>query len=139
MKIAEQFTLNFDRSRTVIAGVTFEVTEETLSAAKKIPPHGYRWFKGMPFEARYYEDFIKRDCLGGSVETGIPSRYLQEPFRKLLGVIRKYFTYEGRFERIHSHHIILLMHFKGRRPLKLPLFLHQSLREMVDNARAGKN
>jgi hypothetical protein len=93
----------------------------------------------MPLDAWCYEDFIKPDCLGGKVETGIPSRYLQEPFQKLLGVIRKYFTCEGRFDRIHSHHIRLLMHFTGRRPLNLPFFLHQSLREMADNARAEAN
>jgi hypothetical protein len=33
--------------------------------------------------------------LGGRVETGIPSRYLKEPFQKLLGVIMKYFTVKG--------------------------------------------
>jgi hypothetical protein len=120
----------------VIAGVTFQVTEETLSTTTKIPLHGERWFKGMPLDTRCYEDFIKRDCLGGKVETGVPSRYLQEPFQKLLGVIRKYFTCEGRFDRIHSHHIRLLMHFTGRRPLNLPFFLHQNLREMADNAQA---
>jgi hypothetical protein len=136
MKLAEQFTLRFDGSHAVIAGVIFQVTEETLSATTEIPSHGERWFKGMPLDAWCYKDFIKRDCLGGKVETGIPSRYLQGPFRKLMEVIRKYFTCEGRFDIIHSHHIRLLMHFTGRRPLNLPFFLHQSLREMADNARA---
>jgi hypothetical protein len=48
-------------------------------------------------------------------------------------VIKKYFTCEGRFDRIHPHHIILLMHFTGRGPLNIPFFLHQSLREMGHN------
>jgi hypothetical protein len=136
MKLAEQFTLRFDGSRAVIAGVIFQVTEETLSATTEIPSHIERWFKGMPLDTQCYKDFIKRDCLGGKVETGVPSRYLQGPFRKLMEVIKKYFTCEGRFDRIHSHHIRLLMHFTGRRPLNLPFFLHQSLREMADNAQA---
>jgi hypothetical protein len=136
MKLAEQFTLRFDGSRAVIAGVVFQVTEETLSVTTKIPSCGERWFKGMHLDAWCYEDFIKRDCLGGKVETSIPSRYLQGPFQKLMEVIRKYFTCEGRFDIIHSHHIRLLMHFTGRRLLNIPFFLHQSLREMADNARA---
>jgi hypothetical protein len=93
----------------------------------------------MPLDVLCYEEFIKPDCLNGKVEAGIPSRYLQEPFRKLLRVIRKYFTCEGRFDRIHPHHIRLLMHFTGRRPLNLPFFLHQSLQEMADNVRAETN
>ena len=70
---------------------------------------------------------------------GFPSRYLQKPFQKLLGVTRKYFTYERRFDIIHLNHIILLMHFTRRRPLNLPLFLHQNLREMADNAQAEED
>jgi hypothetical protein len=33
MRLVEQFTLNFDGFRAVISGVTFQVTEETLSTA----------------------------------------------------------------------------------------------------------
>jgi hypothetical protein len=51
-------------------------------------------------------------------------------------VIKKYFTCEGRFDKIHPHHIRLLMHFMRRILLNLPFFLHQSLREMEDNTRA---
>jgi hypothetical protein len=87
----------------------------------------------MPLDVLCYEEFIKPYCLNGKVEAGIPSRYLQEPFRKLLRAIRKYFICEGRFDIIHTHHIILLMHFTGRRPLNIPFFLHQSLQEMAEN------
>jgi hypothetical protein len=139
MKLTEQFALRFNGFCAVIAGITFQVTKETLSAATEIPPHGERWSKGMPLDVLCYEEFIKPDCLNGKVEVGIPSRYLQEPFRKLLRAIRKYFTCEGRFDRIHPHHIRLLMHFTGRRPLNLPFFLHQSLQEMADNVRDEAN
>jgi hypothetical protein len=111
----------------VISGVIFQVIKEIMSTATEIPLHGERWFKGIPLDAQCYEDFIKWDCLGGKVEAGIPRRYLQEPFQKLLRVIKKYFTCEGRSNRIHSYHIRFFMHFTGRRPLNIPLFLHQSL------------
>jgi hypothetical protein len=70
---------------------------------------------------------------------GVPSRYLREPFHKLLKLIRKYFTCERRSDIIHSHHIRLLMHFTGKRPLNLPFFLHQSLGGMVDSVRVEAN
>ena len=59
MKLAEQFALRFDGFCAVIAGVIFQVTEETLSAVTKIPSHSKRWFKGMPLDMQFYEDFIK--------------------------------------------------------------------------------
>jgi hypothetical protein len=65
MRLVEQFALSFDGFCALISGVIFQVTEETLSAAKEIPLRGERWFKGMPLDAWCYEYFIKRDCLGG--------------------------------------------------------------------------
>jgi hypothetical protein len=105
----------------------------------EIPLRSERWSKGIPLDALCYEEFIKLDCLNGKVEVGDPSRYLQEPFQKLLRAIRKYFTCEGRFDRIHLHHIRFLMYFTGRRPLNLTLFLHQSLREMSDIIQTKEN
>jgi hypothetical protein len=93
----------------------------------------------MPLDVQYYEEFIKPDYLNGKFEVGVPSRYLQEPFKKLLRAIRKYFTCEGRYDIIHSHHIQLLMHFIGRRLLNIPFFFHWSLQEMADNVRAETN
>jgi hypothetical protein len=93
----------------------------------------------MPLDMLCYDEFIKPYYLNGKVEADIPIWYLQEPFRKVLREIRKYFTCEGRFDRIHPHHIRLLMHFIGRRPLNIPFFLHRSLQEMVDNIRVETN
>jgi hypothetical protein len=80
IKLEEKFVLRFDGSPTVIAGVAFQVTEETMSTVTNIPSLSERWFKGIPLDAQCYKDFIKRDHLGGKVETGVPSRYLQGPF-----------------------------------------------------------
>jgi len=80
MRLDEQFTLSFDGFREIISGVIFQVNEETLLTITKILLHNERWFKGMPLDMQCYEDFIKRDCLGGKVEAGVTRRYLQEPF-----------------------------------------------------------
>jgi hypothetical protein len=77
--------------------------------------------------------------MNGKFRMGVLSQYLWEPFQKLLKVIRKYFTCEIRFNRICPHHVRLIMHFTGKRPLKLPFFLHQSLGGMADNVQAEAN
>ena len=133
VKLAEQFAIKFNGFRAVIAGITFQVMEENLSAATEIPLRSERWSKGMPLDMLWYEEFIKLDFINGKVEVRVPSWYLHEPFQNILRAIRKYFTCEGRFDRIHPHHIRLLMNFIGRKPLNLSFFLHQSLWEMADN------
>jgi hypothetical protein len=93
----------------------------------------------MPLDMLCYEEFIKPNCLNTKIGAGVLSRYLREPFQKLLKVIRKYFTCERRSEIIYPHHVRFLMHFMGKRPLNLPLFLHQSLGGMADSVQAKEN
>jgi hypothetical protein len=72
-------------------------------------------------------DFIKPECLNQKIGADIPSQYLLEPFEKLLKIIRRYFTCEGRFDRVYPYHIRLLMHFTGKNPLNLTFLLVSEL------------
>jgi hypothetical protein len=92
VKLSEQFTLIFNGFRAIISGVTFRVTKETLSSTTKIPSHGERWYKGMPLDVLYYEEFIKPSCLNRKIRVGVLSQYLWEDFQKILKVIIRYFT-----------------------------------------------
>jgi hypothetical protein len=87
----------------------------------------------MPLDVLCYEYFINPNFLNGKIRVGVLSQYLREPFQNLLKVIRRYFTCEGRFERVYPYHIRLLMQFIGKRPLNLPFFLHRILERMADN------
>jgi len=40
-----------------------------------------------------------------------------------LRVIQRYFTCEGRFDRVYQYHVRLLMHFTGKNPLNFPFDL----------------
>jgi hypothetical protein len=131
-KLPEQFALNFNGFHATIAGITFQVMEETLSTTTEIPPCDEKWFKGMPLDILCYEYFIKPNCLNGKIRASIPSQYLWEPFQKLLKVIKRYFTCEGRFDRVYPYHINMLMQFIGKKPLNLPFFLHRSSKRMAD-------
>jgi hypothetical protein len=123
MQLTEQFSLNFTGVSARIAGITFQVREETMLATTKIPLQGEKWFKVIPLEISCYMDFIKLEYRNRKIGYDIPSKYLMEPFEKLLKIIKKYFTCEGRFDRVHPYHIKLLMHFTRENPLNLPFFL----------------
>jgi hypothetical protein len=109
------------------------VIEEVVSVATEIPLQGEKWFKGMPLYTSCYMDFIKPKHRNQKMGSKIPSEYLLEPFEKHLKVIMKYFTCEGRFDKVHPYHIRLLMYFTGKNPLNLPFFLCQILGKMADN------
>jgi hypothetical protein len=120
VQLTKEFALNFNGVNTVIVEVTFPISKETISATTKIPIQGEKWFKGMPLELMFYIDFLKLQYRKQKIGATIPMEYLLEPYEKLLRVIQRYFTCEGRFDRVYQYHIRLLMNFKGKSSINLP-------------------
>jgi hypothetical protein len=112
-QLTKQFALNFTGVSATIVGITFQVSEETISVVMEIPMQGEKWFKGMALDTSCYIDFIKPEYRNRKIGANIPSEYLLEPFEKLMKIIQKYFTCEGRFDKVHQYHIRILMHFIG--------------------------
>lgn len=52
---------------------------------------------------------------------------LKDIWTQLLKVIMDYFTLDGHFTRVYSHHIFLLNHFRHNVRVSLPFFLMSSL------------
>jgi hypothetical protein len=50
VKLTKQFALNFIGVIATIAGITFQVIEETMSVVTENPLQGEKWFKGMPLD-----------------------------------------------------------------------------------------
>ena len=57
---------------------------------------------------------------------------MKENYAKLLMVIQKYFTCEGRFHMVYSYHLRIILNFVGKRSLELPFYLYRSLGKMSD-------
>jgi hypothetical protein len=102
----------------------------------EIPLQGEKWFKGMHLDISCYMDFIKPKYQNRKIGADIPSEYLLEHFEKLLKIIRKYFTCEGRFDKVHPYYIRLLMHFTRKNLLNMSFFLCRSLGKMADSVQA---
>jgi hypothetical protein len=135
-QLNKQFALDLTGVSATIVPITFQVTKETMLVATEIPLEGKKWFKGIPLDTSSYMDFINPEYRNQKIGADIPSEYLLESFEKILKIIRKYFTCEGRFDKVHPYHIRLLMHFTGRNPLNLPFFLCRSLGKMADSVQA---
>jgi hypothetical protein len=136
VQLTKEFALNFNSVYTIIAGVTFPISEDTISTSTEIPIQGEKWFKGMPLELVFYIDFRKPQYKKQKFGATILREYILEPYEALLRVIQKYFTCEGRFDRLYQYHISLLMHFTGKSPLNVPFYLYRSLQKMVDKVQS---
>ena len=90
---------------------------------------GEKWFKHVSLDLNHYQPFLKpryqADC-----KTIFPFSHILERYAPLMKVIMKYFTCEGRFSRLYSYHIRILMHFTSAKLLHLPYYLYRSIYKM---------
>jgi hypothetical protein len=57
-------------------------------------------------------------------------------FDKMLKVIQRYFTCEGRFNMVYQYHIVLLLHFTGKEAMNLTFYLFRSIGKMANKVHA---
>jgi hypothetical protein len=96
-KVARQFALHFDSIKTKVGNLEFEVSEASIAAATGIPNTSERWFESMIINASFSKDFLKPDYQTDNLSKGVPRSHLVEGFDKMLKIIQRYFTCEGRF------------------------------------------
>lgn len=119
-----------------MGNLDFEVSEASIAAATEIPNTGERWFKSMILNAAFSKDFLKLDYQKDNLSKGVPTSHLVEGFDKMLKIIQRYFTCEGRFKMIYQYHIRLLLHFIGKDSMNIPFYLLRSMGKMSDRVQA---
>jgi len=124
------FAINFKGDHITIAGVIFMVLANIIALETGIPNQGEFWFMGMDLDIENYSVFLKPQYKESHSHI-FPSRKLLEKYNPLMKMIMKYFTCEGRFNRLYQYHIRLLMHFTSQNPLNLPNYLFRSLVKMT--------
>ena len=116
--------LNLQNKNSELTGVNFEISASAIFKAIGIPSVGEKWFKNGKLDRDLFEPFIKRRYREGS-NTVIPFSHLKHRYAPLMFPIMKYFTYEGRYSRVYTYHLRLLMHFTRVKALDLPYYLYR--------------
>jgi hypothetical protein len=84
----------------------------------------------------FSKDFLKPDYQKDNFSKGVPRSHLVEGFDKMLKIIQRYFTCEGRFNMIYQYHIRLFLHFTGKDSMNIPFYLLRSMGKMYDRVQA---
>jgi hypothetical protein len=131
-EVTRKFALHFDGRKTKVGDLEFEVTEASISTATTIPITGEKWFKAMDLNAVYAKYFLKPEHQAGYLSRGVPRNQLIEQFDKILRIIQRYFTCEGRFNTLYQYHISLMLHFTAKIEMNIPYYLLRSIGKMSD-------
>jgi hypothetical protein len=135
-KVARKFALQFDGKKTKVGDLEFEVTEASISVAIGIPITDERWFKAMDLSSSYAKDHFKPEYQANDLSKSMPRSQLIEQFYRLLKIIQRYFTCEGRFNTLYQYHIRLLLHFTGKVEMNVPYYLLRSIGKMSNRIQA---
>ena len=123
------FVEHLHENRVNLAGVSFTISSSIISDATMIPNVGEKWFKRQDLDEYYYEPYIKPQYRN-QVKRSFPFKCLENKYVPLMKIIMKCFTCEGRFSRLYTYHIMLLMHFTRVRMLNNPYYLFRSIEKM---------
>ena len=104
------FVLHLHNGHVNLVGVDFTLSPEIVAQATGIPNVGEEWNKRQQLDRFHYEPYIKPGCMR-HLTIFFPLIFLRDEYAPLMRLIMRYFTCEGRFSRLYSYHIRLLMHF----------------------------
>jgi hypothetical protein len=135
-EVARKFALKFDGTNTKVRTLELEVYEATIVAATEIPNTGERWFKYITLNAAFSKDFLKLDYQRDNLSKRVPRSHLVEGFDKMMKIIQRYFTCEGKLNMIYQYHIRLLLHFIGKDLMNILFYLFRSMGKMADRVQA---
>jgi hypothetical protein len=113
-EVPKQFALNFDAKKTRVGDLEFEVIEASISTVKWIPISGQNWFKAMVLSSPFIKDIFKPEYQANDLSKSVPRNQLIDQFDRMLKIIKRYFSCEGRFNTLYHYHIRLLLHFTGK-------------------------
>jgi hypothetical protein len=90
----------------------------------------------MALNASYAKYFLKPEHQADDLAKGVPRNHLIEKFDRILRIIQRYFTCDGRFNTLYQYHIRLMLHFTGKIEMNIPYYLLRSIGKMSDRVQS---
>jgi hypothetical protein len=126
------FSLHFDGLKTKVGDLEFDVSDTSISVATRIPITGEKWFKSMALDGSYPKYFLKHEHKDYNMTKFVPKNHMIEHFDRILKIIQRYFTCEGRFTTLYLYHIRLLLHFTCKIEMNIPYYFLRNIGKMLD-------
>lgn len=101
----------------------------------KIRLVGTNFFRDKKMLANVVSDFVKDEVERNKlvkVDTYYIMKCIRKLWRYVLRIIIEYFTLDPKFDRIRSHHFVILNHFRHSVKISFPFFLFTSMSRSIE-------
>jgi len=132
LEVSRDFVKNYSEGKTKVGPLEINLNVDIFIEATLIPITRELWFKARQLEkGDRCQYMLKPEHQGANLVKSIPKNWLLEAYDKLILIIQRFFTCEGRYSRVLQYHFKLLIHFTDNREIDLPYFLFMSLQRMI--------
>jgi hypothetical protein len=90
----------------------------------------------MVLSSPFIKDLFKIEYRANELFKSMPRNQLINQFDKMLKIIQRYFSCEGRFNTLYHYHIRLLLHFTCKVQMDFPYYMLRSIGKMSDRVQA---
>lgn len=105
LEVTRQFASTFDGNKAQVGNLVFSISEEYISQVTELPQTGERWFKKQPMDEKSWTPYIRKSRKVYTWVNGVSRNWLKSPWDKIVYLIQKYVTCEGRYSLIFLYHI----------------------------------
>ncbi len=124
------FARGFDGWMARVWPLTFDVMEELVAWATKLPRNGTRWHKHLFPPCSELAFALKEDYHHVRGMKGFHREWVREEYLAPLTIILRLVTCEGKFTVPKAFHFKLLAHFMLQRTINFPFYFVKSLEKM---------
>lgn len=107
-----------------------------ITEVTKIPQEGINFYRDKKMSANAISEFVKDDAERKKlikVNTYYEMESIKKLWRYILKILIEYITLDSRFDRIRTHHFVLLNHFRHGFKISFPFYLYTSLSKGIED------
>ncbi len=119
-----------------IDGVSHQITEGLIAEVTGFSQEGMSFCRDKKMSTNAINAFVKNDKEKRKL-VKIDTYYDIESIKKLWGlvlrIIIEYVTLEPRFDRVRTHHFVLLNHFRHKVKISFPFYIYTSMTKNIES------
>ena len=135
-EITNNMVKSWNNGKVKVNGVYFQITEEVVAEVTGIPVEGHKFFRDKKLSSNAIKDFVKNtEELNklGKKETFFVTETIKKLWRYVLYAVIEYITLDPRFDRVRTHHFVILNHFRHGVKISLPFYLFNSMNKAISS------
>lgn len=135
-EITNSMVNSWNNGKVKVNGVYFQITEDVVAEVTGIPMEGHKFFRDKKMSSNAIKDFVKNtEELNklGKKETFFVTDTIKKLWRYVLYAVIEYITLDPRFDRVRTHHFVILNHFRHGSKISFPYYLFNSMNKAISS------